>query len=190
MIQFGFVGIVGDVISGTTSGGIHHPGILEGWFGVHWWTGRTFVVVFTTLAVFVPLVSLKRIGECTFLALQNDDRLDDNVRKMTQTLDSMDESFHFIICKLKKMVTRSINNLLIPSVPNWVKKNRDFILFHPISYDQTIISLTIYYFQTSNILQYDTNKLKKKWKFKMHILGIQHSIALKLDTCCIFIPTN
>ncbi|XP_039691077.1 amino acid transporter AVT6B isoform X3 [Medicago truncatula] len=53
--------IIGDVISGTTSGGIHHPGILEGWFGVHWWTGRTFVVVFTTLAVFGPLVSLKRI---------------------------------------------------------------------------------------------------------------------------------
>ncbi|XP_039691076.1 amino acid transporter AVT6B isoform X2 [Medicago truncatula] len=54
--------IIGDVISGTTSGGIHHPGILEGWFGVHWWTGRTFVVVFTTLAVFGPLVSLKRIA--------------------------------------------------------------------------------------------------------------------------------
>ncbi|MCH83398.1 sodium-coupled neutral amino acid transporter 6-like, partial [Trifolium medium] len=53
--------IIGDVISGTTSSGIHHAGILEGWFGVHWWTGRTFVIVFTTLAVFAPLVSLKRI---------------------------------------------------------------------------------------------------------------------------------
>lgn len=58
--------IIGDVISGTTSGGIHHPGILEGWFGVHWWTGRTFVVVFTTLAVFGPLVSLKRIDSLRF----------------------------------------------------------------------------------------------------------------------------
>lgn len=54
---------VGDVISGTASSEIHHSGILEGWFGVHWWTGRTFVLVFTTLAVFAPLVSLKRIGE-------------------------------------------------------------------------------------------------------------------------------
>jgi len=51
------------VISGTTSSGIHHPGILEGWFGVHWWTGRTFVLVFATLAVFAPFVSFKRIGE-------------------------------------------------------------------------------------------------------------------------------
>jgi sodium-coupled neutral amino acid transporter 2 len=65
MILFCFVHVVlvGDVISGTTSSGIHHSGMLEGWFGVHWWTGRTFVIVFTTLAVFAPLVSLKRIGE-------------------------------------------------------------------------------------------------------------------------------
>ncbi|PNY09186.1 sodium-coupled neutral amino acid transporter 1-like protein [Trifolium pratense] len=58
--------IIGDVISGTTSSGIHHAGILEGWFGVHWWTGRTFVIVFTTLAVFAPLVSLKRIDSLRF----------------------------------------------------------------------------------------------------------------------------
>ncbi|KAK2420141.1 amino acid transporter AVT6B [Trifolium repens] len=58
--------IIGDVISGTTSSGIHHSGILEGWFGVHWWTGRTFVIVFTTLAVFAPLVSLKRIDSLRF----------------------------------------------------------------------------------------------------------------------------
>jgi len=40
-----------------------------------------------------------------FLHYCNDHRLDDSSRKMTQTLDDMDESFHFIICKLKKMVT-------------------------------------------------------------------------------------
>ncbi|CAK8533344.1 unnamed protein product [Lathyrus sativus] len=58
--------IIGDVISGTTSNGIHHSGILEGWFGFHWWTGRTFVLVFTTLAIFAPLVSLKRIDSLRF----------------------------------------------------------------------------------------------------------------------------
>jgi sodium-coupled neutral amino acid transporter 2 len=73
MILFCFVHVVlvGDVISGTTSSGIHHSGILEGWFGVHWWTGRTFVIVFTTLAVFAPLVSLKRIGECVYFCFIN-----------------------------------------------------------------------------------------------------------------------
>ncbi|XP_058778847.1 amino acid transporter AVT6A-like isoform X2 [Vicia villosa] len=58
--------IIGDVISGTTSGGIHHSGILEGWFGVHWLTGRPFVLVFTTLFVFAPLVSFKRIDSLRF----------------------------------------------------------------------------------------------------------------------------
>jgi len=52
------------VISGTSSGGIHHSGLLEGWFGVHWWTGRTFVLLVITLAVFSPLSCFKRIGEC------------------------------------------------------------------------------------------------------------------------------
>jgi sodium-coupled neutral amino acid transporter 2 len=54
----------GDVLSGTSSSGEHHYGILEGWFGVHWWTGRTFIVLLTTVAVFAPLASFKRIGEC------------------------------------------------------------------------------------------------------------------------------
>ncbi|XP_027358382.1 amino acid transporter AVT6B-like [Abrus precatorius] len=58
--------IIGDVISGTSSGGTHHSGILEGWLGVHWWTGRTFVLLFTTLAVFAPLVSFKRIDSLKF----------------------------------------------------------------------------------------------------------------------------
>ncbi|KAK7381184.1 hypothetical protein VNO78_33714 [Psophocarpus tetragonolobus] len=58
--------IIGDVISGTSSGGIHHSGVLEGWFGVHWWTGRTFVLLFTTLAVFAPLSCFKRIDSLRY----------------------------------------------------------------------------------------------------------------------------
>lgn len=53
----------GDVLSGTTSNGVHHSGILEGWFGEHVWNGRFFVVLVTTLAVFVPLACFKRIGK-------------------------------------------------------------------------------------------------------------------------------
>ncbi|QCE12765.1 amino acid transporter AVT6A-like [Vigna unguiculata] len=58
--------IIGDVLSGTSSGGDHHYGILEGWFGLHWWTGRTFVVLITTLAIFAPLASFKRIDSLRF----------------------------------------------------------------------------------------------------------------------------
>ncbi|XP_021905176.1 amino acid transporter AVT6A-like isoform X2 [Carica papaya] len=57
-----YVIIIGDVLSGTSSGGIHHAGVLEGWFGQHWWTGRTFVLLVTTLGIFTPLAFVKRIG--------------------------------------------------------------------------------------------------------------------------------
>ena len=53
----------GDALSGTASGGEHHYGVLEGWFGTHWWSGRFFVLLVTTLAVFTPLACFKRIGK-------------------------------------------------------------------------------------------------------------------------------
>ncbi|KAJ9554145.1 hypothetical protein OSB04_018190 [Centaurea solstitialis] len=53
--------IIGDVVAGSTSNGLHHPGLLEGWFGPHWWSGRVFVLMVTTICVFVPLASLKRM---------------------------------------------------------------------------------------------------------------------------------
>ncbi|KAI5665780.1 hypothetical protein M9H77_15633 [Catharanthus roseus] len=58
--------IIGDVLSGTTSSGTHHAGVLEGWFGVHWWNGRFFVLLITTLGIFAPLASLKRIDSLRF----------------------------------------------------------------------------------------------------------------------------
>ncbi|KAL8224321.1 hypothetical protein R6Q57_019796 [Mikania cordata] len=53
--------ILGDVVAGSSSNGVHHPGLLEGWFGPCWWTGRVFVLLVITLGVFVPLASLKRM---------------------------------------------------------------------------------------------------------------------------------
>ncbi|KAL6994096.1 Amino acid transporter avt6a [Sarracenia purpurea var. burkii] len=58
--------IIGDVLSGTTLHGIHHAGLLEGWFGVCWWNGRTFVLLVTSLAIFAPLACLKRIDSLKF----------------------------------------------------------------------------------------------------------------------------
>ena len=52
----------GDVVSGTSSSGSHHAGVLEGWFGEHWWNARAFVLLVTTLFVFSPLACFKRIG--------------------------------------------------------------------------------------------------------------------------------
>jgi len=58
--------IIGDVLSGTSSGGIHHPGILEGWFGAHLWISRAIVLLVTTLFVFAPLVSFKRLDSLSY----------------------------------------------------------------------------------------------------------------------------
>ncbi|CAK8533341.1 unnamed protein product [Lathyrus sativus] len=58
--------IIGDVVSGTSSSGTHHFGILEGWFGIHWYTGRIFILFFTTLVILAPLVSFKRIDSLRF----------------------------------------------------------------------------------------------------------------------------
>ncbi|XP_042483982.1 amino acid transporter AVT6A-like [Macadamia integrifolia] len=58
--------ILGDVLSGTSSSGVHHAGLLEGWFGDHWWNGRTFVLLVTTLAVFAPLACFKRVDSLRY----------------------------------------------------------------------------------------------------------------------------
>ncbi|KAL1810492.1 hypothetical protein DCAR_0730195 [Daucus carota subsp. sativus] len=58
--------IIGDVLSGTTADGVHHAGVLEGWFGVQWWNARTIVLLITTLVVFVPLACLKRIDSLRY----------------------------------------------------------------------------------------------------------------------------
>ncbi|KAL3652871.1 Amino acid transporter avt6a [Castilleja foliolosa] len=58
--------IIGDVLSGTTSDAIHHAGVLEGWFGEQWWNGRFSVLLITTVAVFAPLASLKRIDSLRY----------------------------------------------------------------------------------------------------------------------------
>lgn len=58
--------ILGDVLSGTASSGVHHTGVLEGWFGENWWNGRHFVLLVITIFVFAPLVSLKRIDSLRY----------------------------------------------------------------------------------------------------------------------------
>eukprot|EP00262_Sarcandra_glabra_P021259 TRINITY_DN8885_c0_g1_i2.p1 TRINITY_DN8885_c0_g1~~TRINITY_DN8885_c0_g1_i2.p1 ORF type:complete len:460 (+),score=59.15 TRINITY_DN8885_c0_g1_i2:478-1857(+) len=58
--------IIGDVLSGTTSSGLHHSGVLEGWFGEHWWNGRALVLLVTTLVVFAPLACFKRVDSLRF----------------------------------------------------------------------------------------------------------------------------
>eukprot|EP01018_Ginkgo_biloba_P036703 Gb_40430 [translate_table: standard] len=58
--------IIGDVLSGTSSTGVHHVGILEEWFGFCWWNGRISVLLLTTIFILAPLVSFKRVDSLKF----------------------------------------------------------------------------------------------------------------------------
>ncbi|KAL9243751.1 hypothetical protein vseg_017602 [Gypsophila vaccaria] len=53
--------IIADVLSTSTSSGIHHTGILEELFGQHWWTGRNFVLIFLVSFVLIPTTWVKRL---------------------------------------------------------------------------------------------------------------------------------
>ncbi|CAH9113098.1 unnamed protein product [Cuscuta europaea] len=50
--------IIGDVLCGK---GAEHLGILQEWFGIHWWTSRAFSIFFVVLFVMLPLVLYRRV---------------------------------------------------------------------------------------------------------------------------------
>ncbi|THG04278.1 hypothetical protein TEA_020200 [Camellia sinensis var. sinensis] len=53
--------IIGDVLSGTWSDGIHYSGVMEEWFGQQWWDKRSVLLLLTTILVFAPLISFKHL---------------------------------------------------------------------------------------------------------------------------------
>ncbi|KAI3899415.1 hypothetical protein MKW92_038537 [Papaver armeniacum] len=61
-LLIGYMIIIGDVMSCTRlrPGMEHHSGLLEEWFGTHWWTSPA-MILFTALAIISPLISFKRV---------------------------------------------------------------------------------------------------------------------------------
>ncbi|KAK4428718.1 Amino acid transporter AVT6A [Sesamum alatum] len=58
--------IIGDVLSETWSQGVHHTGVMEEWFGLHWWTTRSSILLLTTIFIFAPLISFKRVDSLRY----------------------------------------------------------------------------------------------------------------------------
>ncbi|KAE9606199.1 putative amino acid transporter, transmembrane domain-containing protein [Lupinus albus] len=52
---------LGDVLCGNESKGMKHLGILQEWFGIHWWTSRYFALLIVVLFILLPLVMLRHI---------------------------------------------------------------------------------------------------------------------------------
>ncbi|KAG9159798.1 hypothetical protein Leryth_007809 [Lithospermum erythrorhizon] len=141
--------IIGDVLSGTTEDGIHHAGVLEGWFGFHWWNGRFFVLLVTTLAIFAPLASLKRI---------------DSLRH-TSAL-SMGLALVFLIVTvgitLYKLITGTISMpRMLPVVPNLASV---FNLF-------TVVPVLV----TAYICHYNVHSIENELEDRTKIRGVVRS---------------
>ncbi|CAH2058623.1 unnamed protein product, partial [Thlaspi arvense] len=53
--------IIGDVLSGNENGGFVHLGLLQEWFGSHWWNTRFFGLLFVYVFLLFPLVLCRRV---------------------------------------------------------------------------------------------------------------------------------
>ncbi|KAM0014375.1 putative amino acid transporter, transmembrane domain-containing protein [Helianthus debilis subsp. tardiflorus] len=54
--------IIGDVLSGDQSvEGSVHLGVLQEWFGIHWWNTRAVAILFIVVFVMLPLVLYRRV---------------------------------------------------------------------------------------------------------------------------------
>ncbi|XP_062156876.1 amino acid transporter AVT6C [Alnus glutinosa] len=58
--------IIGDVLSGSHPEGVVHLGILQKWFGIHWWNSREFALLVTVAFILLPLVLLRRVESLKF----------------------------------------------------------------------------------------------------------------------------
>ncbi|XP_058787638.1 amino acid transporter AVT6D-like [Vicia villosa] len=56
-----FLIIIGDVLSGKEDGDEVFLGILQEWFGIHWWNSREVALFVTLVVVMLPLVLYKRV---------------------------------------------------------------------------------------------------------------------------------
>ncbi|KAK3003181.1 hypothetical protein RJ639_018079 [Escallonia herrerae] len=58
--------IIGDVLSGNQPEGALHLGVLQEWFGIHWWNSRAVALLFIVVFVMLPLVLFRRVESLRF----------------------------------------------------------------------------------------------------------------------------
>ncbi|WCJ19979.1 Transmembrane amino acid transporter family protein [Euphorbia peplus] len=58
--------IIGDVLSGNVQEGSIHLGVLQEWFGIHWWNSRPFSLLFILIFVLLPLVLFRRVESLSY----------------------------------------------------------------------------------------------------------------------------
>lgn len=53
----------GDVFSGNEHGESLHLGVLQEWFGVHWWNARPYALLCIVVLILLPLALYRRVGK-------------------------------------------------------------------------------------------------------------------------------
>ncbi|KAJ4720163.1 putative Amino acid transporter [Melia azedarach] len=61
-----FLIIIGDVLCGNQPEGSVHLGVLQEWFGIHWWNSRAVALLFIIVVVLLPLVLFRRVESLSF----------------------------------------------------------------------------------------------------------------------------
>ncbi|GAB2299380.1 Amino acid transporter avt6c [Dionaea muscipula] len=61
-----FLMIIGDVLSGSQHEESAHLGVLQEWFGTHWWNTRVYALLFTVVFIMLPLVLFRRVESLQF----------------------------------------------------------------------------------------------------------------------------
>ncbi|KAM0950518.1 putative amino acid transporter, transmembrane domain-containing protein [Dioscorea sansibarensis] len=58
--------IIGDVMAESTAEGVVHLGVLQEWFGRHWWNTREFALFIITFCIMGPLSLFRRVDSFRF----------------------------------------------------------------------------------------------------------------------------
>ncbi|KAK7300463.1 hypothetical protein RJT34_11307 [Clitoria ternatea] len=58
--------ITADVLSGKEGEGEVHLGVLQQWFGIHWWNSREFALLVLLILILLPLVLFRRVESLKF----------------------------------------------------------------------------------------------------------------------------
>ncbi|KAL9253529.1 Amino acid transporter AVT6C-like protein [Drosera capensis] len=58
--------IIGDVLSGNQNGEQVHLGVLQEWFGFHWWNTRASALLLIMVFILLPLVMFRRVDSLRF----------------------------------------------------------------------------------------------------------------------------
>ncbi|KAJ4833889.1 hypothetical protein Tsubulata_048064 [Turnera subulata] len=136
--------IIGDVLSGKTHDGSVHLGVLQEWFGVHWWNSRTyailFIVAYRITTVHISYISSPCVGVCWHKFGDGNIRSDTAMGAILNDIVRLSYALHLVLVfpLLNYSLRGNIDEFLFPRRPLLSKDTTRFVSL-------TLILLTFTY---------------------------------------------